>query len=76
MVTLSTFLTAAMASVSGATAATAPDSTAVSAAAIGSGSSTLIIVALGAILIGAVASLVAGDMVRKRDTARRARMGL
>jgi len=76
MVTLSTFLTAAMASVSGATAVTAPDSALVSAAAIGSGSSTIIMVVLGAILIGAVVSLVAGDMVRKRDTARRARMGL
>lgn len=75
MVTLSTFLMAAMVPAQGATAA-APDSAALSSAAIGSGSSTIIIVALGAILIGAVGSLVAGDAVRRREATRRGQTGL
>ncbi len=70
MVTLSTFLMSALVLTGGA-AAPAADNGLLSSAAVGSGSSTAILIALAVITIGGIGSLVAGDRVRRREAARR-----
>jgi hypothetical protein len=70
MVTLSTLLMSALVQTGGAPAPAA-DSGAITSAAIGAGGSTAILIALAIITVGGIGSLVAGDRVRRRETARR-----
>lgn len=69
MVTLSTLLMSALVQTGGAPAPAA-DSGLLSSAAIGSGGSTAILIALAIITVGGIGSLLAGDRVRRREAKR------
>ncbi len=69
MVTLSTFLMSALVQTGGAAAPAADNG--LSSAAVGSGSSTAILIALAVITLAGVGSFWAGDRVRRREAAQR-----